>query len=165
MIRWFYFLSILVLLFALPAAARAQDPTPVPGTVTDDEVNRVAKKMYCPVCENIPLDVCPTEACRQWRQTIREKLALGWDDQQIEDYFATQYGERIRAEPSTLGLNVFVWLIPPIGVALGAFVLWRFLRANTRAPQTASAAPDDATTSQPPDEYVARLEQELRERR
>jgi cytochrome c-type biogenesis protein CcmH len=161
MTRWFFLLLILATVLALPRAARAQDPTPAP--VTDNEVNRVAKQMYCPVCENIPLDVCPTEACRQWRETIREKLALGWDSQQIEDYFAVQYGERIRAEPSTLGINIFVWLIPPLGVALGAFVLWRFLRANTRAPQPASAAP--GADAAPQDEYVARLERELRERR
>jgi cytochrome c-type biogenesis protein CcmH len=156
--RLFWFLMIAMLL-ALPAVALAQDPTPVP--VTDDDVNRVAKQMYCPVCENIPLDVCPTEACRQWRQTIREKLELGWDARQIEDYFAEQYGERIRATPSTAGLNVFVWVIPPLGVALGAFLLWRFLRTNTRAPQPAPMPDDEAM----PDEYVARLEEELRERR
>jgi len=157
--RWPYRCAILIALLALPAVASAQNPTPVP--VTDDDVNRVAKQMYCPVCENIPLDVCPTEACRQWRQTIREKLALGWDAQQIEDYFAVQYGERIRAEPSTLGINVFVWVIPPLGVAVGAFLLWRYLRAHTRAPQP--APPGEAAA--PPDEYVARLERELRERR
>ncbi|MCS6911204.1 MAG: cytochrome c-type biogenesis protein CcmH [Anaerolineales bacterium] len=157
--RSLYGLLLLVTLLALPAVALAQDPTPVP--VTDDDVNRVAKQMYCPVCENIPLDVCPTEACRQWRETIREKLALGWDAQQIEDYFAEQYGERIRAMPSTTGLNVFVWVIPPLGVALGAFLLWRFLRANTRASQPAPT-PDDAAALQ--DEYVARLERDLKER-
>ena len=47
----------------------AQDDSP-----TDDEVNAVASQLYCPVCENIPLDVCPTQACEQWRATIREKL-------------------------------------------------------------------------------------------
>lgn len=160
MMRCLYPLLLLVALLALPAVAWAQDPTPVP--VTDDDVNRVAKQMYCPVCENIPLDVCPTEACRQWRQTIREKLALGWDAERIEDYFAEQYGERIRATPSTMGLNVFVWVIPPLGLALGAFLLWRFLRANTRVPQSAPAPDDEAAM---PDDYVTRLEQELRERR
>lgn len=160
MMRCLYRFLLLIAFLALPAVASAQEPTPAP--VTDDDVNRVAKQMYCPVCENIPLDVCPTEACRQWRQTIREKLELGWDAWQIEDYFAEQYGERIRATPSTTGLNVFVWVIPPLGVALGAFVLWRFLRANTRASQPAPAPDDDAALQ---DEYVARLEQELRERR
>ena len=44
------------LLLATPALA--QD-----APVTDDEVNEVARDLYCPVCENTPLDVCPTQAC------------------------------------------------------------------------------------------------------
>ena len=46
--------------------------------VTDDQVNAIAQQLYCPVCENVPLDVCPTAACAQWRATIREKLEAGW---------------------------------------------------------------------------------------
>ena len=52
--------------------ARAQD-----GFPTDDDVNKIAKQLYCPVCESTPLDVCPTEACRQWREVIRTMLADG----------------------------------------------------------------------------------------
>ena len=36
------------------AAVSAQQPTP-----SDDEVNAIARQLYCPVCENTPLDVCP----------------------------------------------------------------------------------------------------------
>jgi len=98
----------LAVLLALTArAAAAQSATP-PAPVTDDEVNRVAKMLYCPVCENIPLDVCPTTACIQWRGTIREKLEAGWTEQQILDYFVAQYGERVLARPSTRGLNILI---------------------------------------------------------
>jgi cytochrome c-type biogenesis protein CcmH len=69
--------------------ASAQD-----RTITDDQVNAVAKQMYCPVCENIPLDVCPTQACSQWRELIRQKLAGGWSAEEIKQYFAMQYGDR-----------------------------------------------------------------------
>ena len=85
----------------------AQDPTPV--TVTDDQVNAVAKQLYCPVCENIPLDVCPTQACAQWRDLIREKLAAGWSEKQIKDYFVAQYGERVlAAPPARASMAVFI---------------------------------------------------------
>jgi cytochrome c-type biogenesis protein CcmH len=142
-------------------SASAQDATPRP--VTADDVNRIAKKLFCPVCENVPLDVCPTQACAQWRATIREKLTAGWSEPQILDYFVAQYGERVLAQPSTRGPTVLVWIIPPLALVAGAFVLWRFLRQMARpAPATPAA------TSPPPDpadEYAARLEQELQERR
>src|SRR5512143_2921389 len=91
-------------LLAAGRAVRAQTDTP-PGAPSADDVNRVARQMYCPVCENIPLDVCPTTACEKWRETIREKLAAGWTDQQIMDYFVAQYGERVLANPSGRGFN------------------------------------------------------------
>jgi cytochrome c-type biogenesis protein CcmH len=136
--------------------AQAQGATP-PGPVTDNDINRVARQLYCPVCENIPLDVCPTQACAQWRATIGEKLTAGWTDQQILDYFVAQYGERVLARPSTHGLNVLVWVIPPLLVLGGAVVLWRVLRQMRPAPAPSAAAP-------PADEYADRLEQELRKR-
>lgn len=142
--------------------ALAQTPAPA---VTDDEVNRVAKQMFCPVCENVPLDVCPTEACRQWRQTIREKLQAGWSDQQIKDYFVEQYGERVLAQPSTRGIvNVLLWVLPPVGVLVGAVILWRVLRQM--APKPAAAAPPaSGGPAAGQDDYLARLEAELKERK
>jgi cytochrome c-type biogenesis protein CcmH len=135
--------------------AQAQTPQP-----SDDDVNRVAKQLYCPVCENIPLDVCPTQACAQWRATIREKLVAGWDEQQIKDYFAVQYGERVLAEPPAEGFSLLVWLIPPIAVLVGAGVWWRFMR---RAAKPAPATP--VTVVPTADPYLAKVEEELKRRR
>jgi cytochrome c-type biogenesis protein CcmH len=149
-------------LLAAARAAQAQAPTPPAGTPTDNDVNRVARQMYCPVCENIPLDVCPTTACEKWRETIREKLAAGWTDQQILDYFVTQYGERVLANPSTRGFNLFLWVIPPVVLVAGAAFLWAFFRRAAR--QAARAAPP-AEPPAPTDKYVAELEKELEKRR
>lgn len=160
MLKRTLFFAVLLLGLALSIrAAWAQSPTP---TISDDEVNRVAKQMFCPVCENVPLDVCPTEACRQWRETIREKLQADWSEQQIKDYFVEQYGERVLAEPSTRGLNLFVWVLPPLGVAVGVVVLWQVLRRMAPAASAASNRPPGPATD---DEYAARLEAELKERR
>lgn len=150
--------------FLAARVAWAQTPAPA---ISDNEVNRVAKQMFCPVCENVPLDVCPTEACRQWRQTIREKLEIGWTDQQIKDYFVEQYGERVLAEPSTRGLNIFVWVLPPLGVLIGGVVLWRVLRQMAPRPAAAAGAEPAAAppTAAATDDYAARLEAELRQRK
>ncbi len=126
---------------------------------TDDEVNAIASGLYCPVCENIPLDVCPTQACEQWRATIREKLELGWDKAQIEQYFVDQYGARVLATPPAEGLNWLVYVLPPIAFLAGAFVLWRAAR-TWRA-----AAPESAVDVEVGDDpYLARIEEELQRR-
>ena len=151
-------LSALLVSLLAAGSAVAQDGTPPARAVSDDDVNRVARQLYCPVCENIPLDVCPTQACAQWRATIREKLVAGWTDQQVLDYFSAQYGERVLARPTASGLTALIWLIPPILILAGGAILWRFLRSSRPAPQPAP------TPAAPTDEYVQRVEQELRKR-
>ncbi|MBI3243590.1 MAG: cytochrome c-type biogenesis protein CcmH [Chloroflexi bacterium] len=146
-------LTAYYLLFTVPAFAQNDGPT-------DDDVNAVAKQLYCPVCENTPLDVCPTQACTQWRATIREKLAAGWTEQQIKDYFVQQYGERVLAQPSTNGLNILIWVLPPLALLVGAFFLARYLQSvNAHRPAPASA-PEPAD-----DDLAAQLEKELAKRR
>src|SRR4030065_1979302 len=87
-----------------------------PRIPTEDEVNAVAKKLYCPVCPNTPLDVCETQACKDWRAQIRDQLAAGWSEQQILDYFVEQYGERVLAEPERKGFTSLVWVLTVMAV-------------------------------------------------
>jgi len=144
---------------AIPAQAQEVKPTP-----SDNEVNSVAKQMYCPVCENIPLDVCPTTACREWRELIRQKLAEGWSEEQIKDYFAVQYGDRVLSEPPRRGLNWLVYVLPAVFFLIGVGILWRVLY-RTRKPVVQSAETPPTPTSSPSDPYLARLEEELRQKK
>jgi len=139
-----------------------------PGAVTDDQVNAVARQLYCPVCENIPLDVCGTQACAQWRELIREKLGQGWGEQQIKDYFVAQYGDRVLGVPPAHGLNWLVYIVPPLAILAGIFILYTAFRA-WRKPARVAAVDQDATPPANPegaaqDEYVRRLEEELSKR-
>ena len=150
-----FMLLLMALVMATPAQAQEDQPT-------DDEVNEVAKGLYCPVCENVPLDVCPTQACKQWRDTIRDKLALGWSTEQIEDYFVAQYGDRVLASPPATGLNWLVYVLPPIAFLVGGFILFQAVR-SWRRPADASV---EAQSVLPPvdDPYLERLEEELQRR-
>jgi cytochrome c-type biogenesis protein CcmH len=136
-------------------AVYAQDPTP-----TDDEVNRIAKNLYCPVCESTPLDVCPTEACRQWRELIRTMLLEGQSEQEIQQYFVTQYGARVLAEPPN---RLVTYLVPAVAILLGAFMLFRGFQMWMK-PSAAKASPDNDVAEPAQDPYVARLEEELKKR-
>ena len=147
--------AVIVLAISAAGIARAQEPTP-----SDDQVNAIAKGLYCPVCENIPLDVCPTQACIQWRALIREQLADGWTEAQIKNYFVQQYGDRVLAEPPPRGLNWLVYVVPPAAILAGVYVLYRAFAAwRASSPEPAVLPP-----VHPEDEYVQRLEEELRKR-
>jgi cytochrome c-type biogenesis protein CcmH len=139
----------------------AQQPTP-----SDDQVNAIARQLYCPVCENIPLDVCPTTACALWREQIRQELADGWTEQQIKDYFVQQYGDRVLGTPPARGINLLVYLVPPIALVAGIFVLYRAYHSWKRPIQgTDASLPGERAPGTPDavqDEYIRRMEEELR---
>ena len=143
---------------ASPGALLATAPAPTPS---EDQVNAVARQLYCPVCANVPLDVCPTQACEQWRATIREELARGWTPQQIQDYFAQQYGERVLASPPARGLNLLVYVLPPLAFLAGAYLLYRAVRGWRRGPMASESGPPRIPAQ---DEYAQRLEDQLRRR-
>ena len=153
-------LLIIILAFVLSGSALAQDGDPV--VPSDDDVNAIAKQLYCPVCENIPLDVCGTQACAQWRDLIREKLSQGWSEPQIKQYFVDQYGDRVLATPPARGLNWLVYLVPPVAIAAGVYILYRALRGWKQP----TSLVDSGGPSSPShtDEYIQRLEEELKKR-
>jgi len=157
---WMALVMGLAWLLAMPQSVQAQRPTP-----SDDEVNAIAREMYCPVCENVPLDVCPTQACAQWRELIRQKLAEGWSEQQIKDYFVAQYGDRVLGEPPRRGLHWLIYILPPLSFLIGALIVFNVFRAMRRptAPTAATAEPQEPGAL-PDDPYLARLEEELRRR-
>jgi cytochrome c-type biogenesis protein CcmH len=147
------------LIAAIPlGVVNAQDSPP--SGPSDDQVNAIAKQLYCPVCENIPLDVCPTQACAQWRELIREKLSEGWTEKEIKTYFVAQYGDRVLATPPATGLNWLVYIVPPLVIILGAYILYRALSA-WRQP-LAKVTEQNLPNIEADDEYVARIEEELR---
>lgn len=151
-------LLALVATFFQAYAVLAQGPTP-----TDDEVNRIAKQLYCPVCESTPLDVCPTEACRQWRDLIRTMLAEGKSEQEIQQYFVTQYGARVLAEPPN---RLVTYLVPAVAILLGALMLFRGFQMWLK-PSIVKAEAEDTEQDVKPnqDPYIARLEEELKQRK
>ena len=158
----------ILLFFFLAMPALAQE-----GTVTDDEVNEIAKDLFCPVCESVPLDVCPTQACADWRELIRTQLAEGKTKDEIHDYFARQYGDGVLADPPKRGFNLILWILPVVAVLGGGIFFWRYLKglretAATATPTSTPVVDDAVDTAVPPDtspkddtDYLNQVEEEL----
>jgi cytochrome c-type biogenesis protein CcmH len=149
---------VLVLWLCLVSKAEAQSPPPTPS---DDQINAVAGELYCPVCENIPLDVCGTQACEQWRGVIRDKLAEGWSKDQIKQYFVDQYGDRVLATPPARGFNWLVYLVPPLVILGGVYILFKALVTWKKSEAPAES---EQIINHDQDEYITRLEEELKNR-
>ncbi|VAW43350.1 hypothetical protein MNBD_CHLOROFLEXI01-3422 [hydrothermal vent metagenome] len=171
------FVMLLLGFLLLVTPALAQD-----NAITDDEVNEVAKELYCPVCESTPLDVCPTLACADWRELIRQQLSEGKTEGEIFDYFARQYGDSVLASPPKQGFSLILWLFPVLAVVLGGVFFSRFMqslrasaagkdveqvmRMKGKTVSSSSIQAISTTPSQPlsKDDYKVQLEEELRNR-
>ncbi len=89
----------------------AQTPTP-------NEINDIAKDLWCPLCNGVRLDNCELQACIQMKEVIAQKLAAGESREQIKAYFVQQYGDVVLGAPAAQGFNRLVWILPVLAAAL-----------------------------------------------
>jgi cytochrome c-type biogenesis protein CcmH len=154
------FAFALTALFALAsAAASAPAPAsmepgmgaprgpPLSGAVLDARTEDVGGLLRCPVCQGLSVADSPATMARNMKAEVREKLAAGYDQEQILAYFERSYGEFVRLEPSLHGVNWVVWFGPIAGLlAGGAAIAWALKRTARKAgaadlPDAGPAAP------------------------
>jgi cytochrome c-type biogenesis protein CcmH len=144
----------LLIFFSSPVMAGDGQP------VSDDEVNKIASQLYCPICENVPLDVCPSQACANWRELIRKMLEEGKSEEEIKAYFATQYGWRVLAMPPQAGLNWLIYVLPPL-ISIGGIV-WLVMILRKSKNNTADQTQPNTSPQLPAsDEYLDLINRDL----
>jgi cytochrome c-type biogenesis protein CcmH len=144
-----------------PAAAAPAAPA---GTASDDQIDAVAKQLWCPLCSGVRLDACELKACSQMKEVIGQKLAQGVDVQTIKNYFVAQYGPQVLGEPPMEGFNWLAWVLPVVALIVGGVFVYSRTRkmvhtATTAPAEQGSSAPGSAAGS---DEYARKLDEELK---
>ncbi len=146
----------MALALGMTPASLAQQP------VTAEQVNAVARELWCPLCNSVRLDTCELKACEQMREVIAEKLAAGASTDEIRAYFIEQYGPQVLGEPPRQGFNWLAWVLPFAAVILGAAWVFYILRRWTRRLPVAPAAAPTSPLSDLPAEQLSRLQEELK---
>jgi cytochrome c-type biogenesis protein CcmH len=145
---------------AFAVLALAQAPTPSPN-----EVNEVAKNLWCPLCNGVRLDNCELQACIQMKEVIAQKLADGENQEQIRAYFVQQYGDVVLGAPSTQGFNSLAWILPVLAGLVGLAWLVYFVRSVTRrrpaAVHEAPSSEEGQVDNSSQDDYLSRVDDEL----
>jgi cytochrome c-type biogenesis protein CcmH len=134
------------------------------STVGPDQVNEVAKQLWCPLCSGVRLDACELKACSQMKEVIGQKLAEGTDVQSIKNYFVAQYGPQVLGEPPMEGFNWLAWVLPVVALIAGGVFVYSRARKMVRTVPAAPAAPSAGAPPQTggEDEYGRKLDEELR---
>ena len=146
-----------VLLLYVAVAPQAQE-----GGVSDTDVIEVAERMYCPVCENIPLDECQTTACLEWKDEIAAQLAAGRRPQQVIDSFVARFGDHVAGVPQDPLLRALTFIMPLLATLLALGVGLRTFRRFARSKQLSLEQEVTAAGALSDESYRQRLEADVR---
>ena len=156
-LRRFLLATACLVLFAAALSACADDPTPT----LEERAQSVDKRLICPYCPAETIDQAQVPQAREMRAFVREKLAEGWTEQQILDYFSApeRYGPRVLAEPPKSGPTLTIWLLPPAGFLMAGILLFFVLRSMRKVD-----VPESDTTMSDNEEmkdYLQRVDDEI----
>ena len=150
---------VVALLAGLTGIAFAQTPTP-------NQINAIAKDLWCPLCNGVRLDNCELQACIQMKEVIAQKLMAGESKDQIRAYFVQQYGDVVLGAPAGGGFNTLVWALPVLVGILAIGWLVFALRSWTRKPKPAPVVVSDPASAeasaQAKDGYMKRVDDEMK---
>ena len=109
-------------LAAAPAAASEERPT----------VRELERELICPTCRTT-LDQSRAPVANQMRRLVAERVAAGDSKSEIKDRLVDEYGPGVLAAPRREGFDLVAWIVPLVGLGLGALAVgvaaWRWSRA------------------------------------
>lgn len=100
----------------------------------EDRARAIGSRVKCPVCQGVAIADSPSETARAMMDVVEERIADGWSDNQIIDYFSERYTDSIVIDPPFAGNTLLVWLIPMLAVVAGGFMI--FTRRKPRTPKS-----------------------------
>lgn len=109
------------------------------------------KTIMCPLCPGESIDQSQNPLSAQMRAAVSEKLAEGWTDDRIREFFVERYGPSVLLEPPTEGFGLAAWIVPPVafGAALAALLAaLRWMSASPRAADGGARRGDASRTRQ-----------------
>lgn len=138
-------LAFLGLLALLPAGVSAQARYEIPKGDGEQVVRPKAaeeaiaqlKSPYCPTM----LEVCSSGAGAALRDSIVDLALQGWSSEQLVEWMIDRHGEEYRALPKREGRALVAWIVPPLGIALGAVALVFALKGMVRREEDGVPAP------------------------
>jgi cytochrome c-type biogenesis protein CcmH len=148
-------LAALALLVAVPAFASEEHPTQ----------SEMEAELVCPTCHTT-LDLSDSPAAQDIKDYVRKRIAEGATKSQIKSELVAQLGPEVLAVPRTHGFDLLAWLLPILGVVVGAALLgaaaWFWSRNRSQSDEDDGIFVAAAAAGRPLDpEHERRVDEEL----
>jgi cytochrome c-type biogenesis protein CcmH len=114
---------IALLLMMIPALA-APVPDTFPNPATESRARNLQRQLRCLVCQGESVDESNSPFSGDVRHLVRQQIAEGRSDQQIEDFLVARYGDFILMKPPLQPDTWLLWLAPFLVLGAGGAVAW-----------------------------------------
>jgi cytochrome c-type biogenesis protein CcmH len=120
-------LLALVSVLAVPTFSRAQPPSTSAVEAFSDSTlearaRNLQRQLRCLVCQGESIDESGSPFAADVRHLVRQQIAAGQSDQQIEDFLVARYGAFILMKPPLQSNTWLLWLAPFLALGLGGVV-------------------------------------------
>jgi cytochrome c-type biogenesis protein CcmH len=119
----------LMLMAAAPHAVHAQTTPPAAGDSFSDHgmetrARALQRQLRCLVCQGESIDESNSPLAADLRRLVREQMAAGKTDSEIEDFLVARYGDFILMKPPLQSNTWLLWLAPFLVLGAGGAVAW-----------------------------------------
>jgi len=118
-----------------------------PAPSPESRAHAIGERLACPICQGLSIADSPSTLAQQMRGVIRDQVAAGETDDQIQRYFVARYGPSILLVPPAHGFTLLVWWVPVIlalaGAAVACVAAFRLTRRGSSEDSVPRLSPDD----------------------
>jgi len=124
-----FFAFLLVMVLAAPNFSHAA-PADVASVETfsdpgmEARARNLQRQLRCLVCQGESIDESGSPFAADVRHLVRQQIADGKGDQQIEDFLVARYGDFILMKPPVQPDTWLLWLAPFLVLGAGGAVAW-----------------------------------------
>jgi len=123
---------IALLLMMVPALVIGPALAAVPETFSDPALearaHNLQRQLRCLVCQGESVDDSHSPFANDVRSLVREQIAGGKSDRQIEDFLVARYGDFILMKPPLQSDTWLLWLAPFLVLGAGGAVAWMVVK-------------------------------------
>lgn len=128
--------ALMLMLMAAGIADVSAQVAPSPSAVgesfsdpaLESRARHLQRQLRCLVCQGESIDESNATLAADLRRLVREQLAAGKSDQEVQDFLLARYGDFILLKPPVRPYTWLLWLAPFLVLAAAGGVAWRTVK-------------------------------------
>lgn len=120
--------ALLFWLLAIVPALAAPVGDSFSNPALEERARHLQRQLRCLVCQGESIDESGSSLAADLRHLVRQQIAEGKSDKQIEDYLVARYGDFILMKPPLQPDTWILWLAPFAVLVAGGAIAWVVIR-------------------------------------